>query len=254
MGCTSSKTEAGPPVPSQGFLKAQPQLPQGSHGSFAPTFKLFYTGRKKLQKTDFFAIVAETGSAQVPLHVVTFHMGNLDLKKQVTLYAGTARDTAPLATAGSDKMLAKYAFVSLPGEQPGGGNRTETLVWPKGFTSQSFTVRVGASGAPETFEWRGENMTVASGSSIKPWNLVRVDAGQELVATWTELPFRAVSGEMGTFQFHGSGATGELGSYWALMTVTSWLWLLEQRYVINRFMDQMGGAASQLAFFGLGVV
>lgn len=256
MGCTSSKTDSSPPPPSQKFLKAQPILPQGFHGNFPRTFKLYYTGRKKLKKTDFFALISEVAGEQVPLHVATFHLGNLDLKRQVTLYTGTERDTEPLATAGSDSAFGKYAFVTLPGDNPGGGNRTERVVWPSNFPSQSYEFPVGDSRTLETFEWRGENMTWASGGDIKPWSLVRVRAGaeEETVATWTELPFRTPTGEMGTFEFLGSGSTGELGRDWVLMTVTTWLWLFEQRYVVNRFMGQMSESGSGLAFFGLGML
>ena len=254
MGCGSSKDDAGPPPPSQKFVQGQPQLSSGTFTQFPPTFKLYYTGRKKLKKTDFLALVSEEGGKQVPVSVVTFHMGNLDRKRQVTLYTGTTKDTPPMATAGIDRLLGKEAYLSLPGAQPSGGNRTETMFWPKGYTKQSFEIPVGLSGDMERFEWRSENMLFASGGEIRPWHLIRVGRSDEVVATWTEWSAKSAQGEIGKFEFQGSALTGELGPYWALVAVTSWLWLLMQRYTWNKFLDQMVDGGGGLLFFGLGMI
>lgn len=254
MGCGSSKTEEEPPHPSAKFLSAQPALSHGFYGNFPQKFNLYFTGRKTLKKADFFVLTSDNGGIQVPLYAVTFHTGTTDLKLQTTLYSGTERDSVPMATTGIDKWCVPYGRISLPSSDGSGTNRVETLTFMSKAQSQRFRVPVGLSQTLETFEWHGESMVIVGKDVSKPWSLVRVShgVGNETVAIWTELAEKGPSGEIGSFEFHGSGASGELGEYWKLVSVISFLWILQQRYSMSKAIDGLVGVGG-LAFMGIGV-
>lgn len=265
MGCGLSKERAENPLPpSQKYLEAQPPLSHGFHGKFPTIFHLYYTGRKKRSKADYFVLVAEIQGRQEPMYAVKFRMGNLDTKSCVRLYSGTDRTSVTLSSSGTDTWNDPYSFISLPSNSPGeqGVNQTERLMHIKGGNRSHFSLGVRQQDGPssiyeETFAWQSENMLLASGSKIQPWELIRTGVKgsnhHEIVATWTELPKMDSQGKIGTFCFQNSGATGELGEYWALMSVSTFLNILYSRYVLNRFLDQMSGLAGGLLFGGIGM-
>lgn len=260
MGCGMSKEKAAKPLPpSAKYINAQPQLSHGVLGQFPKTFQFYYTGQHTLNKASYFVIAADYDTQlPQPIYAVKFRMGNTETSSSVRLYSGIDRTSTAMGSSGLDHWNDPYSFISLPAPATGAhANRVERFMHVKGMDRHSFSLAVpreDGSLQEEVFEWRGSSMLLASKTNIKPWTLFRLASGgrEETVATWTELEQIPDSGKLGTFSFCGSGATGELGQYWALMVVMSFLDVYYSRYVLNKFVGQLVGS-NGLLFKGLGL-
>lgn len=92
--------------------------------------------------------------------------------------------------------------------------------------AHNWAMQTAAGGLPEKFEWRsskGEDVKSLGGMSYG-WKLMRLKPGEEEVVAAFTLPKLSRSiWTAAKFQFLGSGATGELGTQWAKMTVLTFL-------------------------------
>ncbi|KAF4963433.1 hypothetical protein FZEAL_10934, partial [Fusarium zealandicum] len=167
----------------------------------------------------------------------------------VVLHNGPDTESAPLARAEKDGSCRVDYSVSLPAmPDSNSGGSLEILRYPTGKKGRWwFAMEVGQrpDRHVERFEWRrSRGSEVKSiGQSRRGWKLVRLGSskyeeyssdgevaderdgftsdGKEVVAVWaSSKTFTTLSG-VGELQFRGSGATGELGTLWALMTVMS---------------------------------
>lgn len=260
MGCGMSKEKMAQPLPASAkYISAQPQLSHGFLGQFPPTFQIYYTGNNTLNKAAYFVVAADSDKQQPqPMYAIKFRMGNTETNSSVRLYSGVDRSSATLGSSGLDHWNDPYSFISLPASTVGANaNQVERFMHVKGMDRHSFLLGVpqrDGSMREEVFEWRGSSMLLASKANIKPWTLFRLTSGggEEAVATWTELEQIQDSGKLGTFSFCGSGATGELGQYWTLMVVMTFLDVWYSRYVLNKFINQLAGP-NGLIFKGLGL-
>lgn len=262
MGCFISKERTENPLPpSEKYLQAQPELCHGFYGNFPNTLHIYYTGYKKRSKAAYFIFVTENGGQRQPLYAIKFRMGNLDTKSCVRLYSGTDRTSTTLSSSGTDKWNDPYSFISLPAASSAMSiSQTERLMHKTGGDQSSFSIQTGERGngtMNELFCWQGKNMYLARGKDIEPWILVRdgnnAEAGNEIVATWAELEEMDDQGKIGTMYFQGSGATGELGDYWKLVSIAALLNLLYSRYALKKFAEHAAGIVGGLAFGGVGM-
>lgn len=104
--------------------------------------------------------------------------------------------------------------------------RTEKSVFSE-VHSFAIVVGRGPSARPEKFEWRNAGLLGVMG--MKGYKLVRVATG-ESVAEWSADWSGGLRSKCASFNFVGTGASGQLGDAWALMAVMTWL-RLYQRYI-----------------------
>lgn len=120
------------------------------------------------------------------------------------------------------------------------------------FDNFNFTCPVG--GAQEQFEWRSDNVLKPVEGRPYERTLVRMRNGEEVVGRWTDDRAPEKSAKLGTFQFEGSGATGELGAYWALMAVMTLLRISQVKWEASLAADKMLAGAAKVALLGTGLV
>lgn len=178
------------------------------------------------------------------------------------LHSGPSKDDAPLATVKPSGRIGQDFSISLPTMHPGEPPRTEILRHVVTLRRETFwfafPVENGPSRWVEKFEWRhshGNEVKNVEGGSGWGWKLVRVgrdDArpggltaedddegggdradglasdGKEIVAVWADPGSLSLS-KMGTFEFRGSGATGELGKLWSVMAILSCMCIWQDR-------------------------
>lgn len=91
----------------------------------------------------------------------------------------------------------------------------------------TFAVLVGdgPDAMPEKFEWKpsGMNKIPGMGSLALSYELVRLGRNNEVVAKFSNGTSGGFRSKLASIQFLNSGATGELGKLWTLMTVMSFL-------------------------------
>ncbi|KAF4976372.1 hypothetical protein FZEAL_6948 [Fusarium zealandicum] len=133
----------------------------------------------------------------------------------------------------------------------GSSNGRETLRYKVGRRERywfGMEVGEGANRHIERFEWRrshGKDIK-SVGQSSWGWKLVRIGGGtqkeadsgsddeqtrkdgftsdgKEIVAVWADAKSWKGVSKVGEFQLRGSGATGELGTQWALMAIVSYM-------------------------------
>ena len=258
-----SKGSSEPKDPSSKSSKDQilssPILPPGIYGTFPPSFSIYLAGSSQDKKSDFFTLCQTQTLGQnvpQPLNAITVHKGLG--KHHLTLYSSPRYDSLPLALGGIEKFFSGTAILALPapvGAEP--KNQIETIKDHKSWTADlhSFSASVGTR--TERFEWRGDNVRRAG---KKPYErkLVRLGTGQgqgteEIVGIWTDEqdPQTLAAGNLGTFAFQGSGATGELGEYWTLLAVASCVKLFQNTWEARAAVDKIIKAASNLLGAGL---
>ncbi|KAK4443460.1 hypothetical protein QBC34DRAFT_443317 [Podospora aff. communis PSN243] len=157
---------------------------------------------------------------------------------KLILYNGPTKEYAPLATAKPTGTMRKDFAITLPSISPHEPERTEIFRHGSSFSFKEtywFGFQVGYNA--EKFEWRrssGEEVWDAPGGGRFGWKLVRIgngaggegygitSDGMEVVAVWADYGLMSFS-KIGTFEFRGSGATGELGNMWSVMAIMSCL-------------------------------
>lgn len=216
----------------------QSTLEAGFFGRFPPVFSVHFAWRSDDGKSFIFFIKDET--TDTPERLYAFSVSRRRAHNSLTLYAGTDPETSrALALAGKDKDSRSASAITLPKEIATGSTdeydikrldnkgRLKTL-------SELFHFRmpVVGTGREEDFEWRGgsvlDNRRVSERRLIRMRESTgRVEA-EEVVGVWNdETPLPTRGNKLGTFQFLGSGSTGELGPPWALMAVVTLLRILE---------------------------
>jgi hypothetical protein len=182
-----------------------------------------------------------------PQYAVTFHnslthSGN----PYLLLHSSSDPNSPPLAIAEKAGRLGQRAEITLPAISGSGseGVVSEEMSAHISFTSVSYAFVVDSgSGRREKFEWRsskgGEVKALAADKHAVGRKLVRLTAeadgvggtravrdqgatsdGREIVAVWVDNP-KWSGNKAGTFQFLGSGTTGELGESFGVMAVAT---------------------------------
>lgn len=190
-----------------------------------------------------------------PMYTVTLHSG-WSGKPNVVLHNGPSDASPPLAAVDHNKFSsASTVTLPPPGVLPPSNSRpvVERILNSGGFgiPTHTFSIETTTTGPngvtdtfPERFQWRHSsgNEVKSLGGRGSGWKLVRLspDApspngatfasdGREVVAVWAW-----ASGSLTKrmkFKFLGTGASGDLGERWAVMTVASALkiWDRERR-------------------------
>ncbi|KAM5354444.1 hypothetical protein ACJ41O_001093 [Fusarium nematophilum] len=171
---------------------------------------------------------------------------------EMLLHDGAEPECPVLARAKGEGKWRQDFAIALP-MLPGAGENSslEILRWKAKRKEQfwfAMELGQGANKAVERFEWRRSHGSEVKsvGESKYGWKLVRLGRGagdpgssddekdhgpdrmdgltsdgREIVAVWADSgDWKSVS-KIGEFQLRGSGATGELGTQWALMAVMS---------------------------------
>lgn len=199
--------------------------------------------------------------AHQPIFAVKTHTG-WSGAPGIVLHSGPSDKDPALAAAGNETGLEterhKDTLVILP-PLPGSGEDSshEYLRHDPTYLTESyrFNIDVGLGGEkrmyPEEFEWRrslgDEVKGLNKNKNQLGWQLVRLHSdvgvqadrtgegsvratadGKEMVAVWAPYAGWSLTKAF-TFQFLGSGASGELGERWATMAVITALrlWCLE---------------------------
>lgn len=242
---TSKGSNDDPPDSSKPL--SQPVLPPGVYGHFPAVFTITFAWNSDDKKSSTFFVKDESKEGQA-VRLYAFSMNRRKIHHSLTLFNGTDVDSSsPLALAGGTATQSS-SFIALPGLNDGGisapENRIERLENKGSLRSLSelfcFSIPVGSSGNVEvqqqieSFEWRGDSALNKRNGNPLERRLIRLEStttqGQEVVGVWTDDVSPLTGNKLGTFQFLGSGATGELGEYWTLMAVMSLIRILEVRY------------------------
>ncbi|KAF4953455.1 hypothetical protein FSARC_12378 [Fusarium sarcochroum] len=241
-----------------------PQLsPEGASKGIPPVIRITY--QKSWTKLVCFARISlNLGEPNAePMYSISFPKG---LYGDIILHNGPNIESPPLARSTKDGNCRTDYAISLP-TLSGNGVQEEILRRPQGMKGRWwFGIQVGNGPDQhiERFEWRrsrGAEVKSVGQSSWGGYKLVRLgnanhkeeyysssdedlpedsnrnsgegftSDGKEIVAVWGSAScYKSFSG-VGEFQFRGSGATGELGTIWALMAVMSCMsiWQKAQR-------------------------
>ncbi|KAK2882746.1 hypothetical protein FQN49_000058 [Arthroderma sp. PD_2] len=256
----SRKTETvADTSPSSDHPLSKPCLTPGVYGAFPNTFSIYFAGPGNAKGTDnFYLTTDETeNGATRPLNLFTAHTDMVKL--QVVLYSGTDVSSAPLGLAGTEKFFSSTSVIALPGPAAGAsGNKIERMTDQKKlkYAILNFSVAVGAE--QQTFEWRSENLLSTSPGKTMEYRLSRLNEGGggegEVVGVWTKQVEVEEDCKMGTFQFQGRGATGELGEYWTLMAVMTVIRLCQVEWVAKGAAEKIIKGGGKLGGVGLGFV
>ena len=186
-----------------------------------------------------------------PMYTLSFPRG---LYGDIIIHKGPDADSAPVATSSRIKQYHDDYLITLP-SPTGHGVHEETLRRPQGLKGRFWfgcLVGNGPEQRVERFEWRrsrGAEVKSVGQSRWGGYKLVRLGStntkedyssseddlvdeksnsgegytsdGKEIVAVWGSASCWKTMSGVGELQFRGSGATGELGNMWALMTVMS---------------------------------
>lgn len=143
----------------------------------------------------------------------------------IILYSGPNVESNPLAVVKYGNKMGTYDHIIMPPSQPDKGLLKEDLRchmngWNVKYT---FVAPVGANGNPEKFEWRSSKSSEVKelDEYSRGWKLVRLNANDEVVAVWSHPKIRMNMSKSASFQFVGSGLSGELGDVFATMAVIS---------------------------------
>lgn len=232
----------------------EPILNPGFYGAFPSAFTLYLTQLSTDKKGDDYFSICQTGAQIQPLNVFSVHKGMV--KHHITFYSSNRYDSPPLALAGIDKLFTGSPVLALPGpaNNPEPKNNIITLKDHKKWTSDLFSFAVPIGERSETFEWRGDDVRQKKATPFER-KLVRLSNAQgveEVVGIWQDADEQAVTtGRMGAFELQGSGATGELGQYWTLLTVVSCIKLFQNSWEARAAADKMIKAAPALLGQGL---
>jgi hypothetical protein len=223
-----------------GKLTVDPEstLEAGFFGRFPPVFSVHFAWRSDDDKSFVFFIKDETTDTAERLYA--FAVSRRRARNSLTLYAGTDPETSPvLALAGKDKNSRSTSIITLPREVTPDStdeydikrldNKGKLKTLSELF---HFRMPVAGTGIKEDFEWRGgsvlENRRVSERKLIRMRESTGSGETEEVVGVWNdETPSSMRGNKLGTFQFLGSGSTGELGPAWALMAVVTLLRILE---------------------------
>lgn len=254
MGNKSSKPSKSQGADREAFLR--PSLPPAYYGAFPPTFSLHFLGRSQDKKADYYIIGIDKNGPVQPVSAVTIYKGAV--KHQVTLHAGPNHSDPPLGLAGAEKLFRSMSLVALPAASStpeGAVNRIVPLSPQKSlkFDNFNFSCPVGDAGVEEQFEWRSDSIIRPPPGKLYERALIRMK-GEEVVGRWTDDPAPEKSAKLGTFQFEGSGATGELGQYWTLMAVMTLLRISQIKWEASAAADKMLSAAARVTLLGAGLV
>lgn len=242
---------------------SQPALTPGFYGQFPFTFSIFFVESRKDKKTDYYVLATEDTQRVSPFKAISFHGGMA--KHSITLHSGPTANSAPLALAGIEKRFHSTSIIALPAlaAGPGGAiNQVERLKYQGSLMNPEmpFSVAVGMPGSThqhtETFEWRSDPVVRGKPEKSLKRRLVRLssstETGEDIVAIWIDelIPEKS---KLGTFCFQGSGATGELGQYWALMAVMTSIRISQMEWLASIVADNMIKGAVGLAGAGIGI-
>ncbi|KAK4457557.1 hypothetical protein QBC42DRAFT_291459 [Cladorrhinum samala] len=252
MGHGGSKLAAGTHMPAETAARGFPRR-------FDATFKM--------SLSRIMALLTDPNHPDGPAYAVSWVAGWYG---NMIFHGGPTKDHAPLATARSAGKLGRDFNVTLPagpGAQEQGPGRTEILRYSPSFRHETwwFAMQVGGDGPHaahvERFEWRrsrGAEVKAVEGGSGWGLKLVRMGPGsadlghasasddgedregpdgpdgrtsdgKEVVAVWADAGMSL--SRMGTLEYRGSGATGELGLAWSVMAAATCmcLWQLRQQ-------------------------
>lgn len=188
-------------------------IPPGFYGNFPSSLGLYYLGDGQ----DYKSLRFYLGTLDQPaekLYALTYHEAYGF--RQMTLYSTLEFKPPVLAIAANEKRVSGNGLLTLPPLAEGQGHTfDERLKYNLRNNTHSFSAMIDRRA--ETFEWREDKQ-------LKPKirRLVRFAGNEvETVALWREGSVPNRQGRLATFEFLGSGATGELGARWALMAVVS---------------------------------
>ncbi|KAJ3496933.1 hypothetical protein NLG97_g2279 [Lecanicillium saksenae] len=231
----------------------QPAFTPGRYGFFPVGFGIYLVGPGADSKTMQWLIAVEEQGALRPTYAVTTHKS---VKLQISLHSGPEHTSPLLARGGLRRAMQSTFLIALPCYVAGPNgpvNKIEKMVHGKEIrtSTATFQVPVYNQGVEsiEGFEWRSSTLQFAAGQQQMEYKLTRTNGG-ETVATYHEDPAAITTGRFGTFQFAGSGATGQLGPYWTLMTVMTLIRLVQAKTEAEAAVDQMLKAGGKLAKAG----
>jgi hypothetical protein len=282
-GAQTTNNDDPPPSPSVKQTFSQPALTPGVYGYFPTTFSIHFAApsRHKKKPGTLLLATSKDNRQYMPLYAVSFY--RTLAKHQITLYSGPTSQSAPLGLAGTEKYFDAESTLALPpapakavgvaGTDTKATNQIERLKEHGSITTRRTRFRaVVGHQAVETFELRSGNVFKDKTCNLSLVRLNRSDTAksdspgdeEEVVGTWTgelrtspktKSQENGIPGtcKMGTFQFHGSGATGELGQCWTLMAVMALLPMVQGQLRALDMAYQMAKAAGELISIGLDI-
>lgn len=233
----------------------QPAFQPGRHYGFFPVaFGIFLIGPGEDEKTTKLSLGVEEQGMVRPVCAITTHKS---IKLQISLHSGPTHTSPLMARGGLKAALRSSFFISMPCYVPGPNgpeNKIEQMVQGKEvkYDTATYSVPVYNNGVEsvEAFEWRSSNVYNASPQRPLEYRLTR-SANGELVALYVADPAAETTGKFGSFQFAGSGASGQLGPYWTLMTVMTIIRLVQAKVEADMAVDKMLTASGKLARAGV---
>ncbi|KAI0377630.1 hypothetical protein F5Y04DRAFT_291690 [Hypomontagnella monticulosa] len=228
------------------------------NGPFPPSWNLYH-------RLSIGRVLTLGPHGRQPLFAVSQHMGWWAAQPDLVLHRGPGSNLPPLAAGMGGVGLGRHSVIYLP-PLPGSGLdfSQEYLLRIESASAKTdhrppfvrfrFTIEVGPSSRPwrrETFEWRytySEKVSNLLGGALSGWTwtwaLVRLpdiftdpwsrimkgpQSGDdyEIVAVWAYA--RLSMTKVLRFRFLGSGATGLLGTRWAIMAVMTALRMYQRQ-------------------------
>lgn len=165
-------------------------------------------------------IVLGTSEKQ-PIYCAEFPKGGLS---DIIMYNGPSDQGGVLGICKPHGM-GRTSTIYIPPMGTGNKPIQEEMRMEKQILKEvhSFAVVVGhgANASPEKFEWRSSGFRMG-------YKLVRLSSrNEETVAQWTYDSMGGLRSKVATFEFVGSGASGEMGDAWSLMAVLTMLRALQ---------------------------
>lgn len=235
----------------------QPAFTPGRYGFFPVRFGLYLVGPGPDSKTVHWLLGTEEHGMLRPTYAITTHKS---VKLQVSLHSGPEHNSPPLARGGLRGAFQSTFLIALPCYVPGPAgpvNKIEKMVHGKEIRTDTATYQVPVYNqgveSVEGFAWRGTTLQLTGAQQQQlEYQLTRTVNG-ELVGVYQADPAATSTGRFGTFEFRGSGASGQLGPYWTLMTVMTLVRLVQAKAEAEAAVDQMLKAGGRLALAGLGM-
>ncbi|KAJ6779995.1 hypothetical protein PWT90_06879 [Aphanocladium album] len=232
----------------------QPAFTPGRYGFFPIRFGIYLIGPAPDSEAMQWLIGIEDQGTLRPSYAVTTHKS---VKLQISLHSGPEHTSPLLARGGLGGAMQSTFLIALPCYVPGANgpvNKIEKMVHGKEIRTDTATFQVPVYNhgieSVEGFEWRSPTLQFGASQQQIEYKLTRTGNG-EVVGTYLADPTAITTGRFGTFQFAGSGATGQLGPYWTLMTVMTLIRLVQAKTDAEAAVDQMLKAGGKLATAGL---
>ena len=170
------------------------------------------------------------------------YSAKMGLSGRLKFKTGKYKENGMLIGEAKDKnLLSSTCIISLPD-----GISTE-IRKGRSLGSSSWSISIPVNGQDQLFEWQPMAKTLKQKLKGETgWNLLRQggEGSESLLAAFTDDGGSGLRSKtkMGTFEFMGAGARGELGDAWAVIVMISVL-KMKQKQVQSQMVKAIAGAA-----------